>query len=172
MGFCEKFHVPQVICDEIFCFTDTRTFNACRDVELGATVSGTIDLHVTECDITVVDNLIVANVQFLVQKELTVNQGVNSFDQEFAYRINRNFAFQACAANDIPADVAVADLECRVLRLEFDENVVANPDNNTIVDELDIVIKLKVVANRQVLLSLCPPNLSATVTIPTDLVPE
>jgi hypothetical protein len=168
MGFCEKFYVPQVICDEIFCFTDTRTFTACRDVEPGATVSGTIDLHVTECDIAVAGNTIVANVQFLVQKELTVNQGDNSFDQEFAYRINRTFAFQACVADDIPPGVSLADLECRVLRLEFDESVVANADSNTIVDELDIVIKLKVVANRQVLLSLCPPNLSATVTIPTN----
>lgn len=74
MGFCQKFKVPLVLCDEIFYLEDTRTFDAGQPIDEGATVSGTVTLNVTECDIVVVDNLITANLEITVQKELTVNQ--------------------------------------------------------------------------------------------------
>ena len=84
MGFCQKFKVPLVLCDEIFYLEDTRTFDAGQPIDEGATVSGTVTLNVTECDIVVVDNLITANLEITVQKELTVNQE-DPFELEFMY---------------------------------------------------------------------------------------
>lgn len=153
MGFCQKFKVPLVLCDEIFYLEDTRTFDAGQPIDEGATVSGTVTLNVTECDIVVVDNLITANLEITVQKELTVNQE-DPFELEFMYHINQTVTFRGCTAADLPPTVSPEDLQCQILRLEFDETVTTDPEADTITDELTILVKIKVEAIQQVFLSL------------------
>ena len=89
MGFWEKLVSDVVVCDEIFYFEhDEIDVPLGFDAPTGSVLSGTVTVTVSQCDIDVVEDDLVATVLFIVQKELLLTTPAgDEFPLEFVERL-------------------------------------------------------------------------------------
>ena len=174
MGFCEKFKVDRVICDEIFYVTDLEENVEIGEIEVpsNSDISGNVNVTVLNCEPFIGVDQIQANLELMVQKELTIS-GTNlamDIPLEFAERLPFTVTFRKCDPDnleDIDSDL-LEDIVCQVVRVDGFDDITLTPSSGnigqddfvsaTFTEELTIMIKLKLTQERQLNLALCPPK--------------
>jgi len=173
---CEKVKVDRVICDEIFYVEDDEFDIPIGEIRVptGSTIDGIVTVTVLECDprVDFEINRLFADIVFMVQKELVITTPDQTLiPLEFGFRLERTLEFRKCFPLDLEAidpDLLV-NLECQIIRIAGTDNVTLNPStvdpetgeflkNATFDEELTILIKIKLVQERQLILQACSPR--------------
>lgn len=187
MGFCEKIKVPRVICDEIFYIEDNEFDIPVGEIPVppGSTMDGVVTVTVLQCTprIDFEENRIFADVVFMVQKELTITTPNGELiPLEFGFRLERTVEYRKCFPQELAAidPDFLDDLECHIVRVngtdvvtltpsEFDEETDTFLNNATFDEELIIQLKLKLVQERQLIVSLCDPRHGIDISVSTPI---
>ena len=191
MNLSEKIKVDRVICDEIFYIEIDQLNVPIGEIRVpsNAEIDGTVTVTVVSCT-PIVDfekNQLLANVVFLIQKELFVfffPEGEEPpagtaaiIPLEFTERIQRQLVFRKCTPGeltDINPDF-VDDLRCHIVRVLAEDRVMLTPSTQvkhtncppivlkdaSFSQELTIGLKLKLVQERQLVVSLADEQTQA-----------
>ncbi len=173
---CEKVMVDRVICDEIFYIEDDEFAIPIGEIVVppGSTIDGIVTVTVMNCTPTVdlVLNLLEAELVFMVQKELTIiTPDETLIPLEFGFRLARSIAFRKCFPLQMQAidpDFLVG-LECHVVSIAGTDIVTLHPSTTdpltgallkdaTFDEELTIMLKLKLIQERQLIMQACSPR--------------
>ncbi len=182
---CEKVKVDRVICDEIFYVEDDEFDIPIGEIRVptGSTIDGVVTVTVTECDprVDFELNRLFADVVFMVQKELTITTPDQTLiPLEFGFRLERALEFRKCFPFELEAidpDLLV-DLECHIVRIAGTDNVTLNPStidpvtgeflkDATFDEELTILVKVKLIQERQLILQACSPRQQVDIEVAT-----
>jgi hypothetical protein len=170
VGFCEKLVSDVVVCDEIFYFEhDEIDVPLGFDAPTGSVLSGTVTVTVSQCDIDVVEDDLVATVLFIVQKELLLTTPAgDEFPLEFVERLQFVEAFRKCDASVLELlGLEPEQLRCHIVRTSGFDTITLDTDNDTFSEELTIELKLKITAELQQFFKLCSPRNTANISITT-----
>lgn len=187
MGFCDKFKVDRVICDEIFYVEDDEF-----DVPIGeiivpdtSVLGGDVTVTVLDCTpiIDIENNELRNNIVFMIQKELTIDTDPEDPEAaeiplEFGFRLEREVTYRKCTPNqlaEIDLDL-LENLRCEIISITGTDEVTLTPSSEdpdtgqllkdaTFDEFLTVQIKIKLIQERQMALSLCPGT--QQVEIPT-----
>lgn len=177
MGFCDKFKVDRVICDEIFYVEDDEI-----DVPIGeivvpdeSEIGGTVTVTVLDATPFIIDptdddpGTLGANLVFMIQKELTIDTDPDDDNApviplEFGFRLEREVIYRKCTpAQLLEIDSALLEnLRCEIISINGTDEVAITPSStpqtkDASFDEfLTIQVKIKLVQEKQMALSLCP----------------
>ena len=184
MGFCDKFKVKRVICDEIFYVSHIEEDVVIGDVEIpdDGVINGEVTVTVLDCNPVLVTNEqgeitdIQAEIVVMIQKELTITgtdeQGQSvELPLEFAERQLFTLDFRKCdpaVLNDIDPDL-LNDLECQVIWVNGMDDITLDQDAGTFDEELTIIVKLKLVQERQLHLALCPAKNQFEIDVTSEI---
>ena len=182
---CEKVKVDRVICDEIFYVEDDEFDIPIGEIRVptGSTIDGVVTVTVTECDprVDFELNRLFADVVFMIQKELTITTPDQTLiPLEFGFRLERSLEFRKCFPFELEAidpDLLV-DLECHIVRIAGTDNVTLNPSTRdpetgeflkdaTFDEELTILVKIKLIQERQLILQACSPRHQVDIEVAT-----
>jgi|CZCB01.1.fsa_nt_gi hypothetical protein len=122
MARLEKVKIEKVWADEIFYASNTATVDVTAPPGVlftaDSTITGDATFAVVNCQLTENLGVITANVEYMVQEELTVQvdaaPGPDDFDLEYAFRFEETYEFQKAI---LPVDVDIENLRCQVFRL-------------------------------------------------------
>lgn len=185
MGFCEKIRVPRVLCDEIFYLEDDEFAIPVGEIRVptDSIITGTVTVTVLECSprIDFEANRIFADVVFMIQKELTINTPAGpTIPLEFGFRLERTVEYRKCTPLEMQAidPDFLTDLECHVVQVSGTDIVTLQPStldpvtgeflkDATFDEELTILLKLKLVQDRQLIMSLCDPRHGVNIGVTT-----
>ena len=196
MGHCQKIKTERVLADQIFIVSDQFPEEACplQFAALGSPqISGTLLVTVTNCQLLTpllpTDPLQV-EVTLMYQKELCVTADpinntifappglVAPFSLEFKFEETYTLTF--CLTQNDLTDLGIdfEDIECELFKivnvtdnLAFDCGTI-DPETGEIIDPAEITqnvttfLKIKLVTEEQVIVSLCPTSHSRIVRIP------
>lgn len=182
MGMLEKVKLDRVICDEIFYLSEKKRdtlFWTPEGTNVGSDprITGHATAAVLDCRLKQVGKHVRAEVEFMIQEELTVTPRGHyakgePFDLEYAFRFTKEVAFQKCC---IPHGVAMNNIKCHVFRLNADTEIrdirVAPGGCEGVFDNLvKIQLKLKLIEEVQRFVTLGKqPNVTTKVIItPND----
>lgn len=175
MGFCDKFKVDRVICDEIFYVEDDEFDVPIGEIVVpeGSVIGGTVTVTVLDCApiVDIDEDELRANVVFMIQKELSIDTDPDDPEApiiplEFGFRLEREVTYRKC----IPSQLAEIDpgllenLRCHIIHVQGTDEVNLTPSSDpqtkdaTFDEFLTVQLKLKLVQERQMALSLCPGN--------------
>lgn len=137
------------------------------DVPPGSELSGVVTITLISCDVCAVDSYLLADLVFLVQKELILTTPTEEeFPLEFLERLSYVVPFRKCAVRDIDLlGLSLDQLRCYVLYTSGSDTITLNPDNDTFSEDLTIEIKLKITAEVQEFLTLCPRHHTTDSTV-------
>lgn len=184
---CEKVKVDRVICDEIFYLEDDEFDIPIGEIVVptGSTIAGTVTVTVLQCEPTVdfdID-LLFADVVLMVQKELQITTpDAGLIPLEFGFRLERRVAFRKSfplEMETIDPDLLV-DLECHIVNIAGTDIVTLRPSTSdtakdaTFDEELTIMIKIKLIQERQLIMQTCSPRHQVdidVVAVPAVIVP-
>lgn len=168
MGFCEKIKSDVVVCDEIFYFEHEEI-----DVPLGfdappgSVLSGVVTVTLSECDVNVVGDAFLAEVLFIVQKELTLTTPDGRvFPLEFLERLAYVAEFRKCTAIVLEfLGLAFEQLRCHIVYTSARDTITLNTTNDTFNEDLTIELKVKILAEVQQFMQLCSPRHSVDIRV-------
>lgn len=183
---CEKVKVDRVICDEIFYVEDDEFAIPVGEIRVptGSTIAGVVTVTVLNC-VPIVDlvaNRLFADLTFMVQKELTITTPDGTLiPLEFGFRLERILEFRKCFPGDlefINPDLLVG-LECHIVRISGTDNVTLHPStldpvtglflkDATFDEELTLLVKIKLIQERQLILQTCSPRHQVDVAVSTS----
>lgn len=185
MSYCDKFKLSRVICDEIFYIEDDEFDIAIGEIQVppGSTIDGTVSVTVVRCipRVDLILNRFFADVVFFVQKELTITTpGGELIPLEFGFRLERTIEYRKCFPVELEAidPDFLLDLECHVVRITGTDLVTLHPStvdpvteqllkDATFDEELTIMLKLKLIQERQLIMSLCNSRQGVDIPIST-----
>ena len=184
---CEKVKVDRVICDEIFYVEDDEFDIPITEIRVptGSTIDGVVTVTVLECDprVDVELNRLFADVVFMIQKELTITTPEQALiPLEFGFRLERTLEFRKCFPLELEAidpDLLVG-LECHIVRIAGTDNVTLNPStvdpetgaflkDATFDEELTLLVKVKLIQQRQLTLQACSPRHQVDIDVSSTL---
>lgn len=165
MPRCEKIKTDKVICDEIFFLRHEENdvpINFVEDIPVGSTIGGTVQVALSKCDVIVddINDLFIVDLLFIVQKELTITlPDETEIPLEFVERVPFEVDFRKCRPSNLEIlDITPDQLSCHIVRISGNDVITMNTDNDTFSEVLDIEIKIKILAEIQEFLALCPNN--------------
>ncbi len=181
MGLCQRIKTDRVLYDERIFINETE--NAIPlgvKPAAGSTISrnkSSAEVAVVECDVVRSGSAITAvDVTLFIEKNIVVDQPGELPDLLFEFSFQKTFRVPLVKIGEAtisPADAARAD--CQIVDMTAtDVLTLTNPSSDTatatatVKDELVVAVKLKlVVPHDQILVALCPANMStlATVTV-------
>ena len=187
MAFCEKILVPRVRCDESFYIEDIEFAIPVGEIPVppGSEISGVVTVTVLECNprIDLELNAIFADLVFMIQKELVIEPPEGEglpIPLEFGFRFDSTVQFRKCTPLEMQAinPDFLEDVVCHVVYVFGLDEVTVNPstvdpvtgellNDATIDEELTIQIKLKLLQDRQLIMSLCDPTQGVDIDIET-----
>lgn len=168
MACCEKIRTDIVVCDEIFYLNHVEIDVPLGfDVPPGSELSGVVTVTLSSCDVCAVDSILLADLVFLVQKELLLTTPTGEeFPLEFLERLPYVVQFRKCAPCDIDLlGLSFEQLRCYVLYTNGVDTITLNPDNDSFSEDLTIEIKLKITGEVQEFLTLCPRRHNTDITV-------
>lgn len=173
MGFCSRIKTDRVIYDERIFVTETEpAIPIGVDVPVGSIIdplTSTVSVSVVECDLTldIAGAITGATVTLDVQKDISIIVPAPAPPISLEYSFQRAFpvVFAKIADATIdPADVPRA--RCQIVEIAATDTLalilVPTP---SLSETLLVQMKLKIVVEDQILVALCPPNLSTTATL-------
>lgn len=185
---CEKVKVDRVICDEIFYVEDDEFAIPIGEIRVppGSIIDGVVTVTVLECDprVDFTLNRLFADLTFMVQKELTITTPDQTLiPLEFGFRLERSLEFRKCFPLELQAidpDLLVG-LECHIVRIAGTDNVTLRPStvnpetgellkDATFDEELTILVKIKLIQERQLILEACSPRHQVDIAVATNTI--
>ncbi len=187
MGFCEKIKVPRVLCDEIFYIEDDEFAIPIGEIRVptDSTITGIVTVTVLQCSprIDFEANAFLADVVFMIQKELTIETPAGpDIPLEFGFRLERTVEFRKCTPLEMQAidPDFLTDLECHVVFVNGTDIVTLHPStpdpitgeflkDATFDEELTILLKLKLIQERQLIMALCDPRHGVDISVESPI---
>ncbi len=171
MGFCDKFKVDRVLCDEIFYLSEEEIGVEIGEVDIleGSTIEGTVTVTVLDCQIIepIIDNIQV-NLSVMVQKELNIipaGEG-DPLPLEFMERLSFTATFRKCNLDNLnEISDFLEDLECQIVRVDGMDDITLNINEGTFDEDLIIIVKIKLTQENQLNLGLCPAQNQVEINI-------
>lgn len=191
MGLCQKITANRVLADQIFVIPDDildcdLPFAAAS----GATMSGLLTVTVTELDFTASGTSLLTSITLMYQKELTVSGGplTPAFAPDglplvfpLEYKVERSYTNTFCGVttDDLAGlGVRLADVRAELVRvvdvtdeLEFTCGTFSGVDDPVITasghieDTVTTLVKVKLVTEEDLVVSLCPGTHARTIGI-------
>ncbi len=157
MNSCELINSKKVICDEIFYLEHEEndvSIEYFEDIPDGSTISGTVEVTLTDCNVFVVNDLFLVNFIFVVQKELeitTPEPDSEIIPLEYLERLQfEDIEFRKCSPAIIEEQgINLNDLKCEVIRTNARDTIELDTDNDSFDEDLNIEIKIKIIADVQ-----------------------
>lgn len=184
---CEKLSVTDVFCDEIF-YVEDEELAPDNEVPLGEIAippgseiiqeESEVTVTVMECDPVFVDGQLLADITFMVQKELMIARpgDLENIPLEFGFPLHRLLLFRKCQLpeDDELRQQLIDELRCQIISVDADDRVALTPGDDTVdrpfknaflEETLTIMVKIKLVRHRQEYFALCPAEYSAQLEV-------
>lgn len=163
MAQCERIRIDRVFYDQRFPIDPLVT----EEINLAGLVTGgvqldsvTVDVTVTSCDLDLTNDTI--SLEFFILKTLNFADGTIL---EFSFNIGvSDISLPKLIDTTIP-DEFVDRLRCEAFDFTVTEEFTYNPGTQDFTDTLSIDITIKIVAFDQILVNLCPSDMTRTVTV-------
>ncbi len=163
MGFCQRIKYNRVFYDQRSTIEVLNEVNVSLANLIAAGIDITtvnVEASIIECDVDVANQT--ATIEFFIKKTLTF---VDDSVIEFSFNPTATgISLPKLGETTIP-DEFLDRLQCQIFDFTPIETFTYSPASQLFNDQLSIDLTLKVSAEDQALFTLCPPNLTRTVTV-------
>lgn len=175
MGLCQRIKTDRVLYDERVFLTESEPAIPLGIVPARGSFivvgESSVDVAVVECDLVRRDDTITgATITLFIDKNIVVRQPDTMPSIPFEFSFQRTFPVSLAKifeASIDPADVARA--RCQIFDLTATDTLALSDDRRTLSETLLVAVKLKIVVEDQILVALCPENMSTLATLMVSL---